>query len=200
LTTTYGKNVLVQGSANSLINLKRVNRSPETPMSKILIKFFGEVSPDQGSTPSPKPPQNQVAVPIPSTVLINGSPVEFDAYNINDNNYFKLRDIAFVLSDTEKQFEVLWDGVKNAIFLTNGAPYTAIGGEMSSKGASTKQAKTPNSKVYLDDEEIALAAYNIENNNYFKLRDIGEVFNFKVEWDSAQNTIIIDTREAYTAD
>jgi len=31
------------------------------------------------------------ATPTTSTVLVNGSPVAFDAYLINGNNYFKLR-------------------------------------------------------------------------------------------------------------
>ena len=41
-------------------------------------------------------------VPTSSIVLVNGEAVSFQAYNIGDNNYFKLRDIAFVLSGTEK--------------------------------------------------------------------------------------------------
>ena len=190
LTTTYGKNVLVKGSASSLINLKRVNRSPDVPVSTILIKFFGAVN--------PVPVPEQAAVSTPSAVLINGDLVEFDAYNINGNNYFKLRDLAFALNHTEKRFEVAWDGVNNAIFLTGGAPYTVVGGEMNSKGVGSKKAKPTNSKVYLDNKGIVLTAYNIEGNNYFKLRDIGEAFDFKVEWND--NTIIIDTSAPYTAE
>jgi hypothetical protein len=36
--------------------------------------------------------------------------------------------------------------------------------------------------------------------NYFKLRDVGRVFDFGVAWDGAQNTIAIDTSESYTDD
>ena len=50
------------------------------------------------------------ANPTASTVLVDGENVAFDAYNIADNNYFKLRDLAFTLSGTAKQFEVGWDG------------------------------------------------------------------------------------------
>jgi hypothetical protein len=50
--------------------------------------------------------------------------------NIGGANYFKLRDIAFALSKTESQFEVRFDGGRNAIALTSGQAYTPAGGEM----------------------------------------------------------------------
>jgi len=46
----------------------------------------------------------------PSTVLINGTAIYFEAHNIDGNNYFKLRDLAKAILGTGKQFEVTWDG------------------------------------------------------------------------------------------
>ena len=140
---------------------------------------------------------NLVAKPTASTVLVNGKNISFDAYNINDNNYFKLRDLAYVLSGTETQFEVGWDGAANAISLTSGEPYTPVGGEMASKGSANKTPTPTSSKIYLDGKEVKFTAYNIDNNNYFKLRDIGLTFNFGVTWDGAKNTIVIDTSADY---
>ncbi|MDR2442720.1 MAG: hypothetical protein LBE31_04280, partial [Deltaproteobacteria bacterium] len=54
------------------------------------------------------------------------------------------------------------------------------------------------SKITLDGAEVSLTAYNIGGNNYFKLRDIGAAFDFGVTWDSAKNTIVIDTSIGYT--
>ena len=136
--------------------------------------------------------------PTSSTVLVNGKNIAFDAYNINGNNYFKLRDLAFVLSGTDKQFEVGWDDANNAISLTNGKAYTVVGGEMTGKGDGDKTTAPTGSKIYLDGEEVQFTAYNIESNNYFKLRDIGAALNFGVDWDDANNTIIIDTSKGYT--
>jgi len=136
-----------------------------------------------------------IAKPTASTVLVNGKNVAFDAYNINSNNYFKLRDLAFILSGTEKQFEIGWDGANNAIVLTRGKPYTKVGGEMTGKGIGNKTPAPTNSKIYLDGKEVSFTAYSIEGNNYFKLRDIGQSFNFVVDWDDAMNSIIIDTSE-----
>lgn len=133
-----------------------------------------------------------------SNVLVNGKQIAFDAYNIGGNNYFKLRDLAYALNGSNKQFEVTWDGENNTILLSSATPYTTIGGEMESKGTGSKLAKLTSSKILLDGKEIALKAYTINGNNYFKLRDIGQVFDFGVIWDGANNTIIIDTNSEYT--
>ena len=143
-------------------------------------------------------PVTETARPTSSTVLVNGENVAFDAYNINDNNYFKLRDLAFILSGTEKQFEVSWDGANNAIILTSGLSYTPDGGEMTGKGAGDKTATPTNSKIIMDGKEVQFTAFNIQDNNYFKLRDIGEAFDFGVYWCGLNNTIVIDTSIEYT--
>ena len=140
------------------------------------------------------------ANPTASTVLVNGQSVDFDAYKINDNNYFKLRDLAYTLIGTEKQFDVGWDGAADAISLTSGQPYTVVGGEMTSKGDGTKDAAPTSSRIVLDGNDVAFTAYHIEGNNYFKLRDIGEAFDFGVDWEGSRNTIAIDTGKGYTLD
>ena len=137
------------------------------------------------------------AQPTSSTVLINGKNTAFDAYNIDSNNYFKLRDLAFALNGTAKQFDVGWDAVKNAITLTSNKPYTVAGGEMSTKGSGSKSASQTSSTIYLDGKEVSFTAYNIDGNNYFKLRDIGQAFDFNVGWDEASNTVTIDTNNHY---
>lgn len=139
------------------------------------------------------------AIPTASAVLVDSVSVAFDAYNINGNNYFKLRDLAFILSGSQVQFEVSWDASANAIRMTSGASYTPVGGEMSSRGKINQVASPTASAVLLDGSSITLTAYNIGGNNYFKLRDIGSAFNFGVEWDGVQNMILIDTTKPYTA-
>ena len=150
------------------------------------------------TTPSTPPAPKLVARPTASVILVDGRNVAFDAYNINGNNYLKLRDLAYSLNGTAKQFDAEWDGVNNAISLISGRTYTVQGGEMLGKGAGEKTPDPTTSKIYLDGKEVTLTAYNIEGNNYFKLRDIAEAFDFSVEWDGVRNTIIIDTSRGYT--
>jgi len=155
-------------------------------------------TPDGGNLGVIQFPSSLVAKPTASRVLVNGENVQFDAYNINGNNYFKLRDIAFVLNGTAKQFNVVWDGANNAISLTSGQQYTVVGGEMTGKGVGDKKPTPTNSKIIMDGKEVQFTAYNIEGNNYFKLRDIGAAFDFGVDWDGMNNTIVIDTSKGYT--
>ena len=139
------------------------------------------------------------ATPTSSTVLVNGAQTSFDAYNIGGANFFKLRDLAYVLNGTAKQFEVSWDGAANCIALTSGAAYTAVGNEMASQGGGEQTAVPTTSQILKDGKEVPLTAYNINGANYFKLRDIGEAFDFGVDWDQATQTISISTSKGYTA-
>ncbi|MCL2164439.1 MAG: copper amine oxidase N-terminal domain-containing protein [Oscillospiraceae bacterium] len=138
------------------------------------------------------------ASPTASTVVVNGQNVAFDAYNINDNNYFKLRDLAFILSGSEKQFEVSWDEATDAISLTKDQPYTEVGGEMAGKGEGAKEAEPTASRILLNGVEVKFTAYLIDGNNYFRLRDVGAAFDFGVDWDGDLNLIVIDTGKGYS--
>jgi hypothetical protein len=144
-------------------------------------------------TPASSHPPALIARPTMSSVLLNGESVALNAYNINGNNYFKLRDIAYVLNGTQKQFEVLWNAAENKIQLISKSSYTSVGEEMTPRGTGNTIPKLTSSSVYLDGKQIFLTAYKIGANNYFKLRDIGQALNFGVDWDAAINAILIST-------
>ncbi|WP_201317552.1 WG repeat-containing protein [Paenibacillus sp. EPM92] len=138
------------------------------------------------------------AQPTTSKVLVNGKDTAFQAYNINNNNYFKLRDIAMVLNNTEKSFSVGWDGAKNAISLETGKPYEAVGGELMVLDSPTSEkGNLSSSVIYLNAKSITLKAYTIKGNNYFKLRDLAAALDFGVTWDASSNSIVIDTSSGY---
>ncbi|GIP50658.1 hypothetical protein J53TS2_42490 [Paenibacillus sp. J53TS2] len=148
--------------------------------------------------PAAKPVQTAVvtATASVSKVLVDGKQVPFEAYIINNNTYFKLRDIAKAVDGTDKTFEVGWNSEHNAINMISGEAYTAQGGELAvSAHPQAKKATLSTSKVYLDDEEVKLTAYTIGGNNYFKLRDIAEALGISITFDSKTNTIGIVTNE-----
>lgn len=138
--------------------------------------------------------------PTPSKIVVDGEEVSFEGYNIADNNYFKLRDIAKVISGSKKQFDVSWDAEMSAINLISNHEYTEVGGELSVGDGSQKQAQATMSSLFKDLQEVEACAYLIEGNNYFKLRDIGELFDFGIEWDKELNSIVIDTTKSYSAE
>jgi hypothetical protein len=43
----------------------------------------------------------------------------------------------------------------------------------------------------------SVAGYNIGGNNFFKLRDLGELFDFNVSWDAKLGSIIVSGNESY---
>jgi len=145
----------------------------------------------------PITPAALTAIPSPSKVVVDGKSVAFDAYNISGSNYFKLRDIAYVLSGTKKQFDVAWDGANNAISLKSGAPYTAVGGEMAQGDGRAKDAMPTSSRIYFNGRELNLAVYNIGGSNYFKLRDLMKALNIYVGYDDATRAITLDTSKGY---
>lgn len=156
-----------------------------------------------GTVAAPKAPtapqvSSTNASPVASKVLVNGNQVSFEAYNINGNNFFKLRDFAKVVSDTEKQFAVGYDSGANAITLKSGIAYTTVGGELAKGDGKAKSATATSSKIYVNERETPFTAYNIGDNNYFKLRDVAKAFDIGVGWDGVLNTITIDTSVGYT--
>jgi len=186
------------GGERNMLQLTRplVTNDMEEFKKHITVTYPEIRPPGQDSGPMP----TLAATPAFHTVLVNGEETVFDAYTINGNNYFKLRDLAYALNGTEKQFEVNWDAASNTIFLVSGECYTVIGGEMAGKGAGNKTPVPIAAKIYIDGRIMQFNAYNIDGNNYFKLRDIGQAFDFGVSWDGAKNTITIDTGKGYIAE
>ena len=66
--------------------------------------------------------------------------------------------------------------------------------------AAKATAELSNAKVLVNGNAVDFQAYNIEGNNYFKLRDLGQAFDFGVGWDGEAQTISIDTSTGYTAE
>jgi hypothetical protein len=139
------------------------------------------------------------AAPVAQTVLIDGAAKKFEAYMINGNSFFRLRDIAYALNGTTKQFEVSFDGLNNQIDLLSNTAYTPIGGEMVIFGSGTSVTADPTSyNVYLDGTKLTLTAYIIGAYNYIKLRDLAAAVNFGVTYQPSAGAIAIDTSVVYT--
>lgn len=164
------------------------------------LQIAGPDSSPAVDAPAQKPSATATAKPTSAKVLVNGKRVSFDAYEINNNNYFKLRDIAKVLSGSEKQFEVSWDGTAKSIAITPNKAYTSVGGELSAGKAKQQTAKLSTDTVYINGSAASLTAYNIADNNYFKLRDLGKRLDFGVDWDGNTQSISIDTGIGYSAE
>jgi hypothetical protein len=138
------------------------------------------------------------ATPTVSQVFVDGKRVDFEAYLIEGFNYFKLRDLAMALNNSDKQFEITWDGTAKVITLIGGKAYSPVGQELTpgSDGRGQVYQRTVSS-VMVDGEKMDFTAYTIKGNNYFRLRDIAEAMDFGVTWDEVSRQIGIDTTTGY---
>jgi len=135
------------------------------------------------------------ATPVSSSVFVNGRQINFHTYRISGTHYFMLRDIMFVMSGTDKQFDATFDYKTNTIRITSDTPYTPLGSEMQGKGPDKLKPVPTRSTILLDGSRAYIKACNIKGNNYFKMRDVAKLINFSVAW--VDNTIIVDTSSPY---
>ena len=137
--------------------------------------------------------------PTPSTVFVNDTATEFEAYLIDGYNFFKLRDLAYVLNGTLKQFAVGWNDETQAITLTSGRQYFPTGDEIMPGDGTAKTARR-NAAINIskDGEPVTITAYLIEGYNFMRLRDVLRLFDVGVIWDETANAVRIDTGIGYS--
>lgn len=134
-----------------------------------------------------------------TNLKIDGKAVEMDVYIIDDYSYFKLRDIAYAITGTDKQFDTVWIEEKQAIHLQTGIPYTINGTESAATGGTDAVATPSTANLFVDGKAQDAAAYTIHDYTYYKLRDIAKLVDFGVTWDEETFTIGIDTTTGYSA-
>jgi hypothetical protein len=135
--------------------------------------------------------------PTSSRILVDGKEIAFSAFSIGGNNYFKLRDLAYALSGSSKQFAVDYNSNSGRIDLKSNKPYAPIGGELEIGDGKTKTAYMGKVYINVDYNWRYLTAFKIDGYNYFKLRDLASMLDFGVTWDAAAKTVIIDTSIGY---
>ena len=172
---------------------------PELTIECIKGSYAEEYAKNEG-LPYALVPLRKSALSTKAALSIKGRSLSLEAYNIDGYNYFKLRDLAAVLYDTERQFELYWDEDNNTINLISGVAYTPNGDELTILGNSQNKTAISNSAIIcLDGKEVDIVAYNIGGYNYFKLRDLALLLNFSLTYDRLTKTIFIDTVVTYSS-
>ena len=142
---------------------------------------------------TPSPSSYEKAYPNSSKIYVNSNKVAIEAYTINDYNYFKLRDIAVLMIGTKAKFSVFWDENANTIIVLRDADYTIVGNELSVGAKAQKTAVKSTAKLMVDKDYPQISAYNIDGNNYYKLRDLASALGFKVDWNEKDWAVSIIT-------
>ncbi len=132
------------------------------------------------------------AVPTVTNAVVDGKQTRFPTYQIGGSNYVKLRDVAWMLCSTAARFSVDWNG--DDISLRKGKSYTPAGGELVTLPYGARTGKSMVGRVNIDGSATTLAAYNVGDHYYFKLRALGEKLGFQVAWDEINRMIILKTQ------
>ena len=201
----YAHTALVKDYSNGVITLIEQNwNSGGKAVYERKIRF-----PSDSYVVYTLPPQPEPTLPVAyastNSVYVDGSPVEFEAYalrdeNGNDTNYIKLRDVAYVLDGSAAQFNVDWDG---SIVVTTGVPYsTPNGSEMKHVFSGDQPYERSGGRLFLNGADTWLDAITLTDSSggqhtYIRLRTMGEAFGFDVSWSNVQGAIIIDTTREY---
>lgn len=136
-------------------------------------------------------------------VTVNGKPVELQTYAFpaessgEDASFVKLRDVAAVLDGTGSQCNVDWRD--NAIYIDTDAPYTTRNGKELQPIAGADDRREANTTPILFDgiaaplKGIVVTDTDGGDHTFVKLRDLGEVIGFAVNW-SAERGVAITTK------
>ena len=147
-------------------------------------------------------PQQQTKPPVTATtttakfaktsVILNEDITTFSGYNINGNNYVKLRDFAQTLSNTSCRFDVSWDAANQNINLITKTKYSGPATAPATSG-SDQTAYVYNKGLLVNGYTTDVDAYTINGNTYFKLRDLATLVDAYVYDDAGSKEIYVVT-------
>lgn len=124
-------------------------------------------------------------------VYVGSTRVYPTGYNINDNNYFKLRDVGKLAG-----FGVDWNEDTRTVEISTTRTAPELTG-ITDTAVTGATAKPTDQRITVDGKEVSMTAYKIKGNNYVKLRDIGKTINFGVSFNMATKAVGIDPNGTY---
>lgn len=138
-------------------------------------------------------PENPEAIGKNDGIKIDSLDVNVPAYVIEGENYFKIRDLAYALKDTKAKFKVDYDPEIGAVVVEPGEDYEPMDGDMEPIKNPKSVGVRSNDKLVINGEKAKIKAYKIEGFNYFRLRDLGDIIGFGVDYDFENNKVVISS-------
>lgn len=123
---------------------------------------------------------------------LDGQAVKVNGYVIKGSNYFRIRDIAAIVSSTKRKFDVGFDKEKNMVSIELGKAYSGSKDLFTPKNSKAK-GESRKTTCLVDNRDFDLESVLIDGNNYVKLRDLGDLVGFSVDYDKGKGEVVIKT-------
>ena len=130
--------------------------------------------------------------PSDQEIHLNDREVEISGVKHNGFNYYRLRDLAYILKDTRAQFEVGYDKEKKMIVIETKTLYTGDKIDPAKLGESLSVVDIP---ISIDKNLTHLEVVNVGGYNYFRLRDLGTLVGFEVNYNPENKRIDLVTEK-----
>ncbi|MDR0858515.1 MAG: hypothetical protein LBN97_05765, partial [Oscillospiraceae bacterium] len=125
---------------------------------------------------------DRIASLTTSDFYLDGSAINISGYNLDNTNYFRLRDLAIIFSGTGSRFDVIYNAELKRAELYLGRDYSGVYELISGlQPAAVQLSPIP---YYVDGAAFTPEAYTAGNYSYVKLRDLDKLLNFTWSWDS----------------
>lgn len=134
-----------------------------------------------------------MAVPNNALVLVDNTPVNLLSYNIQDFTYYRLRDLAVVLKDSNASFDIEWNAEVKRIDINPHSPYAETAPADVQGQSGNRIAIHSQDALQVAGKTPQVKAYKIDGNNFYKLRDLAPLLGFQVEWNEEMQLIHIKT-------
>lgn len=131
-------------------------------------------------------------------ITVNGTSKSLYAVNINGNNFLKLRDLAYILSGTTKQFNVNYTLSTNTAAITSLTAYVNDSSNPVNQPIVLSNPQLSSQIVTVDGKSAYPVAYNVAGSNYVNLRQVCAMLDIGLTFSSANNSIAITTANSYT--
>lgn len=140
------------------------------------------------------------ATPFTAKLTVDGKNMDMSGYTIEGYKYFKLRDLAYAVNGSSKQFNVAYDAKLDAVNLVSGQAYAANGSEMKAVPAGLAEANTAVPGLYHNGKRLVYTLYTVADNTYIRLSDLAQIVNTYAVYDTTSKATVVNTKKNFTTD
>lgn len=141
-----------------------------------------------------KPVLGTPIIAEPATTKVRSKECNYTlgTYNINNLNYIKLSDLAVVVQDSKRGFNIEVNSKTNLVNIITNSSYKETGLELKRITSGSQRPIVSNIPTYLDGKPVEVIPYSINGRTYYNLRELASLLNINVHWDATSETIILE--------